>query len=643
MGTSPALGLALFEQRNAALSPRIPSSAGGQPGLAAALLAMARKRVFACAAALFFVIGGSFYDVHPARAGSTARAGIGEPVPSVDVGKDDPRDDGSPWGAASGAEWFGAYPRFNPLLREAGVSWLRGFPGWNGIQPKQGQWNWTRADALVANARANNIHIAGMFVVLPAWASADGKPFTFPIKDMQYWRDFVSAVVTRYHNEIKYWEIWNEFDGGFAVNGTPKIYADLVRDAYDAAKSIDPTAMIGMNVANFDVGFLDRAIKAGAADHFNFVTVHPYEILAGVRDYGEVYFLSMADTLRRMLAANSQRVDIPLWITEIGALAPIAPDPDGDRLQAEALVKAYLLSIASGFQRIFWFEARGPDYNGRGDHGLIRPDWTPRPSYAALKTITDVLGRQPRYLGWLDLDSGGYGFLFDGRGGNVLAAWSPAMEQRKVKFAADVHVIGLAGNDSVLKAGQELTLTATPALIAMVPGALADQARRNAGKPFPWLGDYAHASAISCRLQDTNLDDGLRQINPETSVPAEVDGVPSRRIDFTRPAGRYVLFRADPQFAPFGTTSLEITAVVRRVAPDLVAGLNLEYESLKGYVGAPPWFTIPADEQWHELTWKVSAANFAGAWGYNFRLNAFSSPNELYVREVRVKKSAASQ
>jgi polysaccharide biosynthesis protein PslG len=164
----------------------------------------------------------------------------------------------------------------------------------------------------------------------------------------------------------------------------------------------------------------------------------------------------------------------------------------------------------------------------------------------------------------------------------------------------------------------------------------------NAGKPFPWEGDYSHVETVSCKLGQPNINDGLRQINPQTMVPVDVDGVPSRRMDFTRPnaTGRYALFRADPRFAPFGTKDLEITAVVRRLAPDQNAGLNLEYESLKGYAGAPPWHTIPADDQWHELTWKVTAANFVGAWGYNFRFNAISSPNELYIREVRVKKLA---
>ncbi|MDQ6704206.1 MAG: endo-1,4-beta-xylanase [Pseudomonadota bacterium] len=520
------------------------------------------------------------------------------------------------------------------------MNWLRGFSEWQTIQPSQGAWNWKSTDALVADARANNIHLAALFAFLAPWASADGSTRKFPIKNMQYWRDYVTGVVTRYHNDIEYWEVWNEFDGSFAINGTPKIYADLVRDAYDMAKKIDPTAKIGMSVANFDVGFLDAAIKAGAADHFDYIAVHPYEILGAVADHGEVDFLSMAGSLRLMLAANHQWTGIPLWITEIGAPAPILPDAKADLLQAEALAKAYLLSIASGFQRIFWFEARGPAYGKGTDLGLIRADWTPRPSYEALKTIASVLGRQPRYLGWLDLDHGGYGFLFHGQGGNVLAAWSPANEQHIVKFAADVHVVALANKEAALKAGQELTLTGTPALLTKVPAALVEQAQGNAGEPFPWGGDYSHAEAVTCQLQATNIDDGVKQIKPQTTVPVVVDGMPSRRTDFTRPdgEGHYVYFRVDPQFAPFGSSNLKITAVVRRVEPGKAAGLNLQYESLKGYAEAPPWYTIPADDQWHELTWKVTDANFVGAWGYNFRLSTISSPNELYVKEVQVRK-----
>lgn len=558
----------------------------------------------------------------------------------------DARDDASPWGVGTGAEWFGAYPKFNPLLRQAGVTWLRGFYEWQTIQPSQGTWSWKLPDALVANARANNIHLVAMLHYLAPWVSADGGTRKFPIKDMQYWRDYVNGVVTRYHNDIKYWEVWNEFNGSFSVNGTPKIYADLVRDAYDTAKQIDPTAKIGMSVANFDVGFLNSAIKAGAADHFDYLCVHPYEILSAVTDNGEVDFLSMAGNLRLMLAANQQPPDMPLWITEIGIGAPNKPGAEADHIQAEVLAKAYFLSLASGFQRIFWFEAHGlPDGKGL-DFGLIRPDWTLRPSYEALKTISHALGAQPRYLGWLDLDHGGYGLVFQGEGGNILAAWSPPNGQHKMNFTAKVRVIDidLANHESALGEGEDLKLTGMPRLIIDVPAFFVQQARSNKGKPFPWDGgygggDYAHAGTVTTQLQVVNLNDGLRQIEPGTTAPVVAGDMSWRRTDFSRGnEGHYVYFRVHPQFAPFGTSNLEITAVVRRVAPEKDAGLNLAYESLTGYTSAPQWLSIPAVDQWHELTWKVTDANFTGAWGWNFRLNAVSSPNELYVKEVRVRK-----
>ena len=152
-----------------------------------------------------------------------------------------------------------------------------------------------------------------------------------------------------------------------------KDYAELVVTAYNAAKKVDPDAKIGLSVANFDVGFLDAVIKAGAADHFDFICVHPYENLGAVADGGEVGYLSLAGNLRKMLAANKQRQDIPLWITEIGFQAPIKPEAKGDAEQADMLAKAYVLSLAQGFDRIFWFEARGPAYGKGTDHGHHPP------------------------------------------------------------------------------------------------------------------------------------------------------------------------------------------------------------------------------------------------------------------------------
>ncbi len=532
------------------------------------------------------------------------------------------------------------------MLRQAGVRWLRYFPEWHVIQPRRDQWNWSTADALVADTRANHIHLTAVWAYFTPWASADGGTRKGPIKDITYWREYVRATATRYRKDIKYWEVWNEFNGGF-YEGQNKVrdYADLVVDAYNTVKRIDPTVKIGMSVANFDVGFLDAAIKAGAADHYDYICVHPYENLGAVAEGGEVGYLSLVGNLRQMLAANKQSKQIPLWITEIGDMTPIKAEPRRDAQQADMLVKAYILSLAQGFDRVFWFEARGPSYGGDADFGIIRSDWSPRPAHAALKTMTSLLGQQPRYLGWLDQGKGGYGFLFQGPQGNVLAAWSPPGKQYKARFNARVVVTDLTGKQASLAAGHELVLTGRPVFIDNLPADLTASARSNAGKPYPWGGDYASAEVVTCRLGAANVENGLKQINPKTTVVVNDLVASYRRPDFADPAlhdeGRYVYFRVDPQFVPFGTRTLEITIVARRLAPAKLAGMGLLYESTKGYTRAEGYWTIPADDQWHEHAWKVGDASFVGQWGWNFRFDAVGSPNEFLVKEVRVAKAVS--
>jgi hypothetical protein len=73
------------------------------------------------------------------------------------------------------------------------------------------------------------------------------------------------------------------------------------------------------------------------------------------------------------------------------------------------------------------------------------------------------------------------------------------------------------------------------------------------------------------------------------------------------------------------------------MSPDKEAGFSYNYESQKGYVNSS-YFNIPADDKWHEITLEIADANFVGAWGWNFRLNAISSPNDFLVKEVKLKK-----
>ncbi len=553
----------------------------------------------------------------------------------------DERDDASPWGICTGAEWSGEYPRFNPMLAEAGVKWLRHFPEWQSIQQAPDQWDWERADAIVANAREHGIRISGTFAYLARFASADGGTRRFPIKDIDYFRRYAAACMNRYAETIRYWEVWNEFNGSFAPGGTPERYAELVQVAYDEARKLDRDIKVGMSVANFDVGFLDRAIEAGAADHFDFIAVHPYENLGMVMNSGgEAGFLSLAASLRDMLQAHDQPTDMPLWITEIGYQAPIDPDPARDRAQAEALLKAYLLAMASGFDKIFWFEARGPAYGHDTDHGIIRRDWSKRPAYTALDTMTRVLGPEPQYVGWLNIGDDGYGFVYDTGDGHVLATWAPRDRKVATTFDGAVNTVTYDNQRRALPAGRGLSVDDMPVFVTDLPAARVAQARANDRKPFPWGGDYANAQVVSCTLGVKNIEDGLRQTKLQTTAAVNDLTRSWRRLDFAHGGeGRYVYFRVDPRFVGYGVDRLKVTVVAKRKSPGDAANMNICYESKTGYHAVPGGhWTIPADDQWHEHTWELTGTNFVGQWGWNFRIEATGSPNEFFIRQVRVEK-----
>ncbi|UYO47702.1 glycosyl hydrolase [Rhodopseudomonas palustris] len=554
-----------------------------------------------------------------------------------DATSDRAEQQASPWGVATGAEWLDDHRRFNPILAKAGVKWLRAFQEWQTIQPNPGTWNWAPADRLVSDATANGISLLYPLAYLTPWASADGGTRAFPIKDIQYWKDYVGAIVERYRGSVKHWEIWNEFNGSFAVNGNPSIYAELVKEASLAAKRADPSAKIGVSVANFDVNFLERAIEAGAAGHFDFICVHPYEKLDLLEAGGEIEFMAMASTLRRMLASHNLDSSLPLWISEVGAVA--TTEPRSEAGQSRLLTKAYVLALASGFEKIFWFEARGPAYHDQADHGLLRTDFSPRPSYEALATLIRLLGDRPTYLGWVRADADSLGFVFEGRQGPVVAAWTTSNKTVETTFQSPALVTRTDGSEVTLEAGKPLSLSSTPQFVSKLPDAIVQQAKKNRDLPILQDVDYSKVDAVTISLGETNRGGGLQQINPQTTKVFTDEGSTSRRLDFSvaNNEGHYAYFAVSPQFVPWGTRRLQISATVKRLPGSPKAGFSLDYESQKGYINAS-YREIQSETDWQELTWTIDDANFVGQWGWHFRINAIASPSEFLVKDIRVEK-----
>jgi hypothetical protein len=535
----------------------------------------------------------------------------------------------SPWGIAASASSAKNYAEWFPVMSAAGVRSVRLFPEWRGVEPAVGKWTWERTDALVKTAVDNNLQITGLIFGSMPWSR--NKSHAFPMDNLDAWSTYTGALVGRYKKQIHHWEIWNEGNGGFNDgHHTTADYATLVATAYDAAKKADPSAQVGMSVASFDAAYLDQAIlaqaKAGKADHFDYLCIHPYELLGGLKEAnGEIPYLWMSRLLRDALKVDApQRANAEIWITEVGM--PVGKNAS-ERQAAIAAIKAYVMALAQGIARTMWFEARDPAGEEQG-FGLLNRAGTPRAAYNSFKTMTGTLGSSPRYRGWLSLgkDAKAYGFVFDGASAPVLVAWMPAggADNNTQSFTADMQVIDPLGNStSTLKAGQPLAMTDAPLVIVGLPTDLLMQATNNASKNFPWRGDHSTAKTVSIQLGAEPINNGIMQVNRASTPPhRSPDGTGGVRIERNTNATFYL----HPSFANLKTRDYYIRLSLRRLGPGNV-GMNCSYEVAdnKGQIGpmrnSGGWFSLPEREGWQTQTWHVTDACFAKMWGYdiNFR------------------------
>ncbi len=409
------------------------------------------------------------------------------------------------------------------------------------------------------------------------------------------------------------------------------------RDCHFGRQLAPPQAQWGRKLpirkSQFAPVFTSRSTPTGGC--FDFVNVHPYSLMGAVMQGREPVFLAMAANLRKMLAKTYQRPDIALWVSEVGVAS--TDKPGAEARQAEAIAKACVLCLAQGIERVLWFEGRGPAYGPDGDFGILRKDWTKRPSFHALSTMAGLLGRRPETLGWLNPTGQSYAFAFQGAAGPVLVAWASSDKGDTLRLPAPVTVTDLAGK--AREAGPDVALTRTPLFITRLPEQWVAEARANAVRPFPWLKDYGAAESVSCQTGAANAESGLSLLDQGDgkTVVGQVDGLHVRRTDKANKMN-YVYFDVDDSYASVGDAEMDITIVARRVDAAKGGGCNLLYESAKGYRQTDEWWTLPAEPGWHSHTFRVKDANFANNWGWNFRIDVVSSPGDIWVKEAIVRR-----
>lgn len=521
--------------------------------------------------------------------------------------------------------------RWLPQMQAIGLKFYRTtHTGWDAVEPTERQWTWQTLDEQMDYLAQRGFIFGGILIGNPKWNTLDARG-SLPVNNLAGWKRYVAETVKHCRGRILRWEVWNEPPNFTGRNQTPADYAKIVVGAYDAAKAADPSCLVGLAAKSAHINYLEQVIQAGAKDHFDYITLHPYEVLNGIVDNAgtEPVFLHIVPTLRKMLAAqNPAKADVPIIFTELGVDAKKGLD-----VQAHGLVKAYTLGIAQGVACIQWFEGRDGD---SGPMGLLDNQGTPRPAYTALAQMIQCLGQQPRYLGWVLLNDKHYGFCFHGAKGTVLVTWAHGKATDALRFRQPVSVVNpLTGN---ITSANMLALSVAPVIVLGPPDELLKQAQANQARPLPWGGDFSAAKSVSLTMADGKpVENGLHTLSGDSLAGAVVAYGGAARAGGV-PGGN--VFIVDPNFLSYTTTPIEISAVVRRNEVNDNAGFKLIYESTSGLKTAKPgWYTVPDNQQWHTVRWRIDDAQFVNYWGYNFALESDGPKfSKYYLQSVTVRK-----
>ena len=304
------------------------------------------------------------------------------------------------------------------LAADLGIGWDRMIISWSGRQPESpDDWNIRIKEiGWVETAQLHGREVVGLLIGTPEWAT-DGtaqigvpRGLYLPHDDPEnLWAEFVRDITSEYRGRIDRWIIWNEpdiavEDYGTQFEGSVEDYYQLVKVAYQAARSVNPKAVIHLaglthwhDVENQLAPYLERFIQTALQDPYALENDYFFDVATF-----HVYFTTdtVFDILhlqRRILQRYGLQKEI--WLNETNA-APL-DDPQypwkyplfsvTQDQQAGFILQANALALAAGAERIGVYKLidEVPPLPGGDSYGLYRPDSSARPAAAAMSVVTN--------------------------------------------------------------------------------------------------------------------------------------------------------------------------------------------------------------------------------------------------------------
>jgi hypothetical protein len=331
--------------------------------------------------------------------------------------------------------------------KSASVYWVRSYVfSWKLIEPVDttpGNYNWESVDkqALI-NAASRRLHIIATIKMTPSWAQKYSGYSCGPVAKNKFsaFAEFLQEVVRIYGKppyNVKYWELGNEPDvdrnlvppdseygcwgeesdtyygGGF--------YADMLKVAYPAIKSVDPDAkvligglLLDCDPTNPPAGktckpgkFLEGILRNSGGNYFDIVSFHGYPNYAIYQDPNKLYpqylyydehheywvnrggiVLGKINFLNEVMA--SRGVSKPIIASEAALTCSGCGSHDSvyEEAKANYVVWLYVRNLVAGLMGTTWYTIEVPGWRYAG---LLDEYQNPRPAYNALKFLAREL------------------------------------------------------------------------------------------------------------------------------------------------------------------------------------------------------------------------------------------------------------
>ncbi len=371
-------------------------------------------------------------------------------------------------------------------IHDSGFRWVRRGVAWNNIEQEKGVYDFTSGDKLLAKCEEAGL---GLMITL-----AFGNTLYEPDRHRmdvstevarEGFANYAAALAKRYKGRKVVLEVWNEANSRFfrsdkeTIEGRAEDFMLMQNLAVKRMREADPDCIILGGGAVINIGWqktidwLETCLKQGMLENTDAISFHAYGDPA-TNDDVELNIQRHHD-LQEQVKRHGAEKGFPLVQTEYGINVQFNHWDETDHarrevLQAEAVVRNYLVSMMCGWPLNMHYEWKSRSESTRGDKGLIRRDDSATPALTAFKTITDTLNGYTCQRRLEGFGEGNYVVLFQNGDQRMLAVWTTdekATHDIELGVTADTPVatVAMLGEKTTLvpiEGKLTLTLSGSP-------------------------------------------------------------------------------------------------------------------------------------------------------------------------------------